>query len=338
MSCSTRSGTREFVEMLEAQYETKLSQDDWHGLREWASNVTDVSRRKLSDKEIYDTLEEYTDFIVDQERGDFDKYEHLPLFHGAYDQSLFPDEYGYADAKATSAAEDRTMALVEKIRGKVTEGTLNTITNLPHRKEEFMALLEQVREKRRHDAAKEKYRGKWHRDDKADAYKRGVTKDGVAGGCSPSGLVAVEFVDLDEGYNGEYDPNDPEDAKLLRFDAYIKRTPSTTFNEENGLGENDHDDYKGGWAMRENSSFCTQVPADTPKGTLHAIARGIATGLDRTLDQNPQEWKHTASLFSHLSGDMNADKEVFDSTRDKSHLAVNWGSSPDQDIIDALTR
>lgn len=35
------------------------------------------------------------------------------------------------------------------------------------------------------------------------------------------GKVIIEWVELGEGYSGDYDPDDPEDEELLRFDAYI---------------------------------------------------------------------------------------------------------------------
>jgi hypothetical protein len=342
MSCSTRPGAREVVDCLEKHHGVKISQEDWHDLREWAGTQTDVSRKKLSRAEIYDALSDYSqDLLSDVKRSSSDyieRYDKLPLYFGDpsdVDNGFDLDNMGLT-RETVRQFDDNTADFVGSVEGKITEGSLYTLIMAPTDKREFASFLESLREKRKYDGAVEKYRDKSHRDDRLNSYKNGVTKDGIAGACSPSGLVAVEFVDLGEGYNGDYDPEDPEDTKLLRFDAYIKRTPSTTFNEENGLEDNDQDDYKGGWAMRENSSFCTQVPADTPKETLRAVARGIATGLDRTLEEKPHEWKHTASLFSHLSGDMWADKEVFDSTRDKSHLAVNWGSE-DQAIVDAWT-
>lgn len=34
--------------------------------------------------------------------------------------------------------------------------------------------------------------------------------------------VVIEWVELEEGYSGDYNPDDPDDKELLRFDAYIK--------------------------------------------------------------------------------------------------------------------
>lgn len=35
------------------------------------------------------------------------------------------------------------------------------------------------------------------------------------------GNVVIEWVELGEGWCGDYDPNDPDDVEMLRFDAYI---------------------------------------------------------------------------------------------------------------------
>lgn len=55
------------------------------------------------------------------------------------------------------------------------------------------------------------------------------------------GSIEVEWVALGEGWDGDYNPDDPEDTELLRFDV-----------------------YKDG-EMVEDASYCTQVPADTPE-------------------------------------------------------------------------
>lgn len=71
------------------------------------------------------------------------------------------------------------------------------------------------------------------------------------GGCSirsRSKRLRVDWVSLGEGYNGDYDPNDPEDASLLRFDVYF--TPWGT----------------DGWTELDGGSYCTQLTVDaSPK-------------------------------------------------------------------------
>lgn len=54
----------------------------------------------------------------------------------------------------------------------------------------------------------------------------------------------VELVDLGEGWSGDYNPDDPKDTPLLRFD-YSKRANS-----------------KSPWVEAEDSSYCTQLNAN----------------------------------------------------------------------------
>jgi len=59
------------------------------------------------------------------------------------------------------------------------------------------------------------------------------------------GTCLIEWVDLGEGWHGDYDPEDKNDESLLRFDV------SRWDNEE-------------GWMECADASYCTQVPVDTP--------------------------------------------------------------------------
>jgi len=63
------------------------------------------------------------------------------------------------------------------------------------------------------------------------------------------GTIKVEWVDLGEGWSGDYNPDDPEDESLLRFDVS---------EWDNELG----------WIEISDASYCTQMPVDTPKEIL----------------------------------------------------------------------
>ena len=43
--------------------------------------------------------------------------------------------------------------------------------------------------------------------------------------------VKVEFIRLGEGYNGEFDPSNPEDEELYRLDIFVDKTGKGHFNE-----------------------------------------------------------------------------------------------------------
>ena len=65
--------------------------------------------------------------------------------------------------------------------------------------------------------------------------------------------VKIDWVNLDEGFDGDYDPENPDDKNLLRFD--VSKLDAET-NE---------------WTEVEDGSYCTQVPADTNHATLRRI-------------------------------------------------------------------
>ena len=65
------------------------------------------------------------------------------------------------------------------------------------------------------------------------------------------GNVRIDWVNLDEGFDGDYDPENPDDVNLLRFDVSMFKN--------------------GEWVEVPDGSYCTQVPAKTDKGTLSRI-------------------------------------------------------------------
>jgi hypothetical protein len=68
--------------------------------------------------------------------------------------------------------------------------------------------------------------------------------------------VRIEFSALGEGLDGDYDPADPEDVELLRFDFY-------------GL-------LDGASLTALDASYCTQVPAATPGPVKRALLAVLA--------------------------------------------------------------
>lgn len=70
-------------------------------------------------------------------------------------------------------------------------------------------------------------------------------------------IIKVDFVNLGEGLHGDYNPEDPEDINLLRFDVYV------------------NDPGTDSWTEVEDASYCTQIPADTPIDTLKEKIKAI---------------------------------------------------------------
>ena len=69
-------------------------------------------------------------------------------------------------------------------------------------------------------------------------------------------IIRIELVNIGEGVCGDYDPEDPDDINLLRFDASIK----------NNDGE---------WEEIEDASYCTRLRADADIEQLKKAATMI---------------------------------------------------------------
>lgn len=66
--------------------------------------------------------------------------------------------------------------------------------------------------------------------------------------CIIRGNVRIEWVNLGEGLDGDYDPENPNDRNLLRFDVYRME------NNE--------------WKDVEDGSYCTMMDVQTPYTVL----------------------------------------------------------------------
>lgn len=78
------------------------------------------------------------------------------------------------------------------------------------------------------------------------------------------GRFMANWVYLGEGWDGEYDPNDPDDMALLRFDTY-----------EWGDGD---------WEPIDGGTYCTGMPVGTDRDTLVWVLERIVADLHACLD------------------------------------------------------
>ena len=81
------------------------------------------------------------------------------------------------------------------------------------------------------------------------------------------GKIRCEWSNIGEGICGDYDPDDPNDVNLLRFDVYIR---------ENGA-----------WEAVDDASYCTQMPASTDSVILEKALRHIFLEYKDALDVYP---------------------------------------------------
>lgn len=89
---------------------------------------------------------------------------------------------------------------------------------------------------------------------------------------SSNGIFKLEWVDLGEGWEGDYHPDDPEDTPLLRADLYMR-------------GEG------GEWEFPEDASYCTMAPVYTSAEVLQAISEHLFSMLgDRFHKRSMEMW------------------------------------------------
>lgn len=72
-------------------------------------------------------------------------------------------------------------------------------------------------------------------------------------------ILRIDWVNIGEGHCGDYDPDDPEDENLLRFDAYVN-------------ANYDKDDEPN-WEEIDDASYCTNVPATTSMKRLVELCK-----------------------------------------------------------------
>ena len=104
--------------------------------------------------------------------------------------------------------------------------------------------------------------------------------------------VRIDWINMDEGYDGDYDPENPDDVNLLRFDV-------------SNL-------VQGEWTEVEDGSYCTQVPAHTNKATL---ARILTSFMDYIYDDvvSVGKAKRKCEMLSWTSPDGNIQINPMDS-------------------------
>ena len=94
-------------------------------------------------------------------------------------------------------------------------------------------------------------------------------------------VLRVDWVNIDEGIFGDYDPDDPDDVNLLRFDVCVKL--------ENGE-----------WEPIDDASYCTNMPADASKEVLERALRCIFNRY-RDVINGPEIYTSVKKLGEELS-------------------------------------
>lgn len=106
-------------------------------------------------------------------------------------------------------------------------------------------------------------------------------------------LVRVDFVDLNEGFDGDYRADDPNDTRLLRLDVAVRDTVDVDAEE---IGD--------GWSIPSSgSSTCTLVPHSADEDERWRLLEFAATWLHHAVQTN-SSLKRTMERLSYLPSDL----------------------------------
>lgn len=103
--------------------------------------------------------------------------------------------------------------------------------------------------------------------------------------------IKAEWVELGEGLSGEYNPENPDDVELLRFDIFVLE------------GEK--------WVAPQDASYCTRVPVSTPAEQRHKLLKIIAEKAYQAT-QNPMSLKRTLEGLSWLTANEQEDERILE--------------------------
>lgn len=98
--------------------------------------------------------------------------------------------------------------------------------------------------------------------------------------------IRVSLENLGEGYNGDYDPNDPNDKPLLRFDVEQMDFATEEWQEDR-------------WISLE--SRCTCIPVDAPVERLERFVSELADEVYDLLIDGRDSLSFLCDKFSYAS-------------------------------------
>lgn len=110
---------------------------------------------------------------------------------------------------------------------------------------------------------------------------------------STDGTVRVSFDHIGEGFEGDYDETDPDDAPLLRLDVEVAAQHS-----DKVWGEETDDPN---WVYPSDGSICTQVNMDTTDdATLRDLLAYAAASLSEAVTSGTTSVKSEMDRLSYL--------------------------------------
>ena len=94
-------------------------------------------------------------------------------------------------------------------------------------------------------------------------------------------MLKIEFCDINEGCHGDWNPDDPDDYRHIRFYAYVRAED-------------------GGWDEVEDGSYCTLMPVDGDPRKLHEALDVVFSEYRAKIDSymNGQSLKKLGEMLS----------------------------------------
>jgi len=91
------------------------------------------------------------------------------------------------------------------------------------------------------------------------------------------GDVKVSLEYIGEGWDGDYDSDNPEDTRLLRLDVQVHKKLEDVY---------DHAEYYDEWNNINDASYCTGMPLDTPDDVIKKALRYLMDLCKPEIKQN----------------------------------------------------
>lgn len=108
--------------------------------------------------------------------------------------------------------------------------------------------------------------------------------------------VSLRFVYIGEGYEGEYDPENPDDIPMFRIDTLVRRG---AFEHVDIDGEEDDE-----WDVPAGGSYCTGLPTDTDPEKLAAYLRRMGTRIERAITFSRADAGEVIRVFAERISDV----------------------------------
>ena len=86
-------------------------------------------------------------------------------------------------------------------------------------------------------------------------------------------IVRADWYNAGEGLRGDYNPEDPDDINLLRFDIYINTAEHTAQNAK--------------WSEVDDASYCTRTSANSTLENLTRLLYAIFKEYNNVLSSDP---------------------------------------------------